>query len=485
MLGEANPELIVDETGTIVKLVNVVVTDELGTVYGLGSTIPAGRQIWVGDLRNDRAGIARFRANDARGRARRAGSGATPGSSTTRRPGTTSGSPTRRTGPSSSTSSTWSTARRRRSSRSTPSASRARWTTRPTTSPLDEGNSLGATFEFDLTHSFPATRIEIRNTQTGTTANSDIVLAGQLSGVANGVTINNPIGTTIIDNQRGSITATGSFLLLRTNVLTLNADGGSIGTHTRSTGGVITARAPIPVELIQFVDAANALHPVTLTAEATADVVLDLRAVRREAVSATPFVVTIASLRAGNDLDLVINDSNQQQSPRDAAGRAHRRLRARGRLRHAAAVPEPAAGAERHLRRVPDLLPALPAGHGRRLHHEHRRCSRAPPTLVNSAYTFADARAGRDISIQHPSTATTISFTATTDVDTPADGDGKIDMTTNGFITVTERTRRPARRRHHVDRLRRDAHVAGAGSSTPSAATACSAATRRRPTSPA
>ena len=44
--------------------------------------------------------------------------------------------------------------------------------------------------------------------------------------------------------------------------------------------------------------------------------VLDLRAVRRETVSATPFAVTIASLRAGNDLDLVIDDSNQQQSPR-------------------------------------------------------------------------------------------------------------------------------------------------------------------------
>ena len=93
------------------------------------------------------------------------------------------------------------------------------------------------------------TLVEIRNLQPGGIANSNIVLEGALATPHNGedtdVTIENPIGTTIVDNQRGSIIVTASatkpFLLLRTNVLTLNADtnsvpattNGSIGTHAR------------------------------------------------------------------------------------------------------------------------------------------------------------------------------------------------------------------------------------------------------------
>ena len=220
MLGEANPELVVDETGTIVKLVNVVVTDELGTVYGLGSTIPTGRQIWVGDLRNDRAGIVRFRANDLadapdepdlgqrralrlpgdlglrpdhqrvepdprhpphrRGqrhadadhhdqRRARPGPGGQPGQQRLR-----STSPTRRARRSSSTS---RTASRRRA-------------------------------------------IEIRNTQTGATANSDIVLAGQLSG--DGERRHDQQPDRHDDHRQPARQRHGrrrSFLLLRTNVL--------------------------------------------------------------------------------------------------------------------------------------------------------------------------------------------------------------------------------------------------------------------------
>src|SRR5205085_3601790 len=92
--------------------------------------------------------------------------------------------------------------------------------------------------------------VEIRNFQPGGIASSNIVLAGQL-GSADPIdsTIENPIGTTIVDNQRGSIVVANSpadsghsepaFLLLRTNILALDADGGSIGEHTTS-NGVIT-----------------------------------------------------------------------------------------------------------------------------------------------------------------------------------------------------------------------------------------------------
>ena len=67
MLGEPNPELVIDATGKIVKIVNVIVTDENGTAYGLDSTIGAGHQIHVGDIQYDRGGLARFRANDLTG----------------------------------------------------------------------------------------------------------------------------------------------------------------------------------------------------------------------------------------------------------------------------------------------------------------------------------------------------------------------------------------------------------------------------------
>ena len=440
MLGEANPELIVDANGTITKLVNVTVTDELGNSYGLGDTIAAGRQIRVGDIQNDRSGLARFRANDLAD---------APNSEIWGNAGLFN------------YQETWDYVRITNASSRTlvihlidvVNGSQSPIITIsvehvPFTPGLADNVSLnettpGATFEFDLTHSFPATRIEIRNVLSGGVANSDIVLEGRLTtpqpGEATDVTIENPIGTTIIDNQRGSILAAPGFRLLRTNVLTLNAVGGSIGTHTRSTGGVITARAPIPVELVQFVDATNTLRPVTLTAAASTDVVLDLRAVRRETTSATPFAVNIASLLAGNDLDVVINDSNQQGASATLPGVligvfAPTGTYAAPRLFQTPplAPNDTCAGCATYFRHYrPDTGTAFTTNIG---------AFAGTATLVNSAYTFADARAGRDISIQHTSTATTITFTATTDVDTNADDNGKLDMTTNGFVTVTERS---------------------------------------------
>ncbi len=271
MLGEANPELIVDETGTIVKLVNVIVTDELGNRLRARQHDP------------DRP------PDLGRGPAQRP-----------RRDRCASAPTTSRTRPTSQIwgnaglfdyQETWDYVRiTNASSRTlvihlidvvngtqTPIITiNAENVPGPTDNPannvsLNETNAPGATFEFDLTHSFPATRVEIRNTpdrrhrELATSCSGPAQLPQP--GEATDVTIDNPIGTTIIENQRGSIVvgsaAARPFLLLRTNVLTLNADGGSIGTHTRSTGGVITARAPIPVELIQFVDATNTLRPIT------------------------------------------------------------------------------------------------------------------------------------------------------------------------------------------------------------------------------
>ena len=192
---------------------------------------------------------------------------------------------------------------------------------------------------------------------------------------------------------------------------------------------------------------------------------LDLRAVRRETTStstaASPFAITIASIRAGHDVDLVVDDTLDEL------------------IAHTLSNPvvgdftPPRSFTTPRLFLVPpqtpnDTCPSCPE------YDRHFRPTQNNPytnlgafnstgTPIDSAYTFSDVRAGNDISIQHKrNTAnffgTTISFTATTDVDatltdigmtqsvgtgqslSTSDGVGKVDMTTNGFVRVTERT---------------------------------------------
>ena len=154
----------------------------------------------------------------------------------------------------------------------------------PATSPLfgtslDE-NTPQTTFEFDLVYAFPSTLVEIRNV--GTVADSNVVLDGD---------IENPIGTTLIQNERGDIRAgaDAALELIRTNVLVIDAYSGSIGE--------LSPRRAIAVELVRFRDIANVLHDLSLTAYAAGDLVLDLTANRRSGEPSTdPFTVTIGSL---------------------------------------------------------------------------------------------------------------------------------------------------------------------------------------------
>ena len=53
-----------------------------------------------------------------------------------------------------------------------------------------------ATFEFDIKHTIPPTIVKIENIQPNTVPNSEVVLDG---------TIDNPIGTTEVRNDRGNI----------------------------------------------------------------------------------------------------------------------------------------------------------------------------------------------------------------------------------------------------------------------------------------
>ena len=167
-------------------------------------------------------------------------------------------------------------------------------------SPFPVGSSL--TFEFDLVQNFARTIIEIRNLQPGGVGSSDVILDGR---------IENTIGATIIHNQRGSILADADsdVELVRTNQLGLTSDTGSIGAQST---GVGVPRLPIVVELVRFRDRAATLWDFVATADAATDVVLDITALDRAEETtggASPLTVPIRRIAAGEDVDLVLNES--------------------------------------------------------------------------------------------------------------------------------------------------------------------------------
>ena len=253
MLGEANPELVVDETRHDRQARQR--RRHRRARHGLRARQHDRRRAarsGSGTSSNDRAGIARFRANDladapdepdlGQRRALRL-----PGDLGLR-PDHQRVEPDARHPPD----------RRRqrhaerRSSRSTSSTSRARRTARPTTS-----RSTRPTRPARRSSSTSRTASRRRWSRSATSrpaaiANSDIVLEGRLTTPHRRDDRRHDREPDRHDDHRQPARqhhrqpTARPFLLLRTNVLTLNADGGSIGTHTRSTGGVITARAPIP-----------------------------------------------------------------------------------------------------------------------------------------------------------------------------------------------------------------------------------------------
>jgi len=442
LLGEPNPELEVDATGTIVKLTNVTVADHLGNPYALGQTFDASDEIVVGPIINNEPASAEFITND----------------------GTAAGLPL---------SVIWGSEGRFELQhtwdyvRITNHSDRLLRTNLidvvdggatisirvdDIKGPQDpdgsqEPGSVGTTFEFDLEHTFPETAVEIQNL-TMASDPSDIVLDG---------TIENPIGLTLIHNVRGNIIVdTDSDVeVIRTNELDLSAQGGSIG----SQGGGIFSRSALWVELVQYQDATLAFNDVEVSAVADIDVVLDLTANRRTSddPTITPIVVPIALLRAGDDLDIVVNDSKHGDDPGNVADITVN-------------LYDP---------------PSNSPGAGSGVYLAHFRPDVADPGLeavlkafgtttaeAESTYDFAEARAGDDIDIGHVSTTAgfgeprdyattqradgslpfsvtadpvpdaTVHFIINTDVDwtggSSEDGVEQIFLTTNGDITATE-----------------------------------------------
>ena len=214
---------------------------------------------------------------------------------------------------------------------------------------------------------------------------------------------------------------------------------------------------------------------------------LDLRAVRRETTStstaASPFAVTIASFRAGHDVDLVVHDTLDEPGATDPdARRWSATFTPRHELHARRSVPDPAAGPERHRARgCPEYDRHFRPDTGDAYTNLGAfTTSGATPSTIDSAYTV-HRRPRRHATSRSSTSATpssgfdtTISFTATTDVDATL-----TDLDTAQSLVDRSGRRRQDRHdderlhhrspsdtgdlrvgRHHLDGVRRHAHLA-------------------------
>ncbi|MEQ1826278.1 MAG: hypothetical protein ABL921_10035, partial [Pirellula sp.] len=290
LLGEPNPELEVDANGAIVQLTNVTVTDQFGNPYVLGQTLDPGDEIVVGDIENNSPASVVFFANEVSD----APEGAIWGNQGKFE-----------------LQHTWDyvhiTNHSNRLLRTNlidvvdggtvidvRVDSIPGWT--DPDSALD-ANAVGNTFEFDLEHTFPETQVEIQNLNNAVSS-SNIIIDGR---------IENPIGHTLINNVRGNILTDtdGDVEVIRTNELELNANGGSIGAQTPS-------RNALWVELIRYENKSplGTYNDIEVSVIATGDIVLDLTANRRTSELGA-FTIPVDVLRAGDDIDVVVNDSKR------------------------------------------------------------------------------------------------------------------------------------------------------------------------------
>jgi hypothetical protein len=322
----------------------------------------------------------------------------------------------------------------------------------PATITIDYQVSTTITFSLNTNASlFAPTYVDIENVATGTVADSELTIAG---------VIDNPIGTTLIDNQRGDILAT-SGALVESNILDLYADAGSIGVLGSST----VTRAPLPVEMVQSnYDIAPNEDPtrlVQLVGEALGNIVLDLTTTIRGTPTGT-FTPSVGPFHAGGSIDIELEDSEEGTDLATFSA-------------YAVSVVNPNnhdAGGETGTYYTfywpdgstpPSFSDIILQAFGTDL------------TPINSNYLFPDVSAGTNIDIHLAPTATqTLTLTVDSNVDatlnsslcplynptnpksflpcgpfnTPvplsqSDGIGEIDLYTNGFIIDTEGSNSP------------------------------------------
>jgi LPXTG-motif cell wall-anchored protein len=410
-----DPQLIVDSTGTITKLYGVVVKDDLGTTYTLGSTIPVGRTIEVQDIANTGGATVVFHAN------------------------TPPKQPDGANAPSSTLSGTTGTFTVQNtydwvklfnhSSRSMVVRAIGAVNLTGTAATMQVLVQDSSGFKFTVgTPIFTPTLVDIDDFADGG-GTPQLVIDGW---------IDNPIGTTHVDNQHGDILAGPDSPLITTNALSIFADSGTIGSYATVKGA--TVRVPIPVQLVQsdyLVDDVDPTRFISLVADALDDVVLDITAILRG--SPVPFTPTLGPIHAGHDIDLVLGDSLQGS---DVPAIASDYIQVNVYNSANAGATYPPTGKYKvyfwpDKTPAPDLSLVLTAF----------GTTNSP---YASTYVFTDLSAGNDIMVEHTATSANLDIDATTNVDatlvgaefpvpfSTSDGVGEIDIFTNGSIVDTE-----------------------------------------------
>ena len=260
-------------------------------------------------------------------------------------------------------------------------------TSRPSTVEIDVEQ---VQFEFNVTHSFaPTELVEIRNTNVANSA--DILLCGL---------IDNTYGVTRIAAVGGDILRGSSTGMVRTNALELQTVSGNVG----------TAAERLPVELVS-----RAGHPAQLTAGGRRRCPLGLETSdARRGPDVGPR--GLGPITAGGDIDLVLQ----------AAGQDTQSLVNMSYVVHVKETRVPqTTPVSVHFRPQPGDPPAQ---------YQVPQFGSGGPT-VDSSYTFSTLTAGGNISVQAMPASTTIAVAGETDLL----DNGRIDVATNGDITLVEK----------------------------------------------
>jgi hypothetical protein len=445
LLGEPNPVLKIASDGTIAaKTRNVYVkaynpaTDTYSGLLDVGDQIPSGRWIVVGDLIYDETGKIHFEANDAPENSEILGNAGEVQIKHTWDHVTITNLSDRRlvvndidvvlleTNPIEEVAfdHKWNNAMTFPDAFADPST--------PVTSNRWPGRSLTTkTYDFDITHKFAPTQVVISVEGPGNA--SDMWLDGD---------IENPIGRTEITNSRGGIFSDnasdlhniestgvdGNFVaifgrpgpdtdyeLIRTNRFFIDAVGGSVG---RQNG----PRVPIAVEMIRFLHIdpeyypfaynegpacqatdATCLFDIQVQGQATDDLVMDITSNERSLPSQpTDVDWQIDYLIAGDDVDVVINDTIQGDDEADLNGLDVALYTPPSGLgAPAAGTPSPNPPIEYLYHFRPDL-PVVDYGDILRAFGITERVKvTSTYTFGDAGSTFGDVRAGDDIKVCH------------------------------------------------------------------------------------
>ncbi len=414
-LHAADPQLVVDTNGTIVKLYGVVVKDDLGNTYGLGSTIPVGRIIEVQDINNTGGAAATFFANIPDSLA----GGSPPAGVITGTDGKFVAQ------------NTFDFVKLYNSSSRTMTVHAinvVNLTSVAATISVKVQDSTGFLFTIGQPIFIP-TAVDIENYLVSGNGTAQLFIDGR---------IYNPIGSTRIDNQHGDILAGPDGPLVVTNTLVILADNGTIGILV---SGLFSLRVPIPVILVQsdyIVDNVDPTRFVSLTADARDDVVLDITSILRG--PATTFTPTIPLIHAGRNIDIVLGDSLQGN---DTPTFTSTFLQVDVYQPPAFTTTVPPTGQYRVFFH-PD--PAGPYVYNDNVIVAFGTVN----TFYPSTYVFQDLSAGNNINVRHTAARAVLNIDAHTNVDATLSGielptpfstqdqTGEIDFFTNGSIVDTE-----------------------------------------------